>query len=203
MGLGFRRARRRYRREAAEAWGKNGAHCSPVGLAGVGVGHLFRWRGGRRGHGFAVIRSHHKPLIGGLAMLAALGAGIVGCAERERLVPQTAAPTDLFPCPNIYHHDGDAIRCGSHGRSMRLYAIDAPEMPGACRPGRQCTPGDPIAARDHLRALTAGKSVECRQLDTDRYGRQVVQCFASGIDLSCAMVRDGFAVERYGKLQCD
>jgi len=149
------------------------------------------------------MRPHHKPLIGGLAMLAALGAGIVGCAERERLVPRSAAPaSDLFPCPNVYHHDGDAIRCGSKGRSDRLYAIDAPEMPGACRTGRQCTPGDPFAARDHLRALTAGKAVECRQVDTDRYGRPVLQCFAGGVDLSCSMVRGGFAVERYGRLKC-
>ncbi|WP_236036045.1 thermonuclease family protein [Rhizorhabdus histidinilytica] len=75
-------------------------------------------------------------------------------------------------------------------------------MPGACRPGRQCTPGDPFAARDHLRALTAGKTVVCRQLDTDCYGRAVVQCFAGELDLSCAMVRGGFAVERYGRLRC-
>ncbi|QTH21714.1 thermonuclease family protein [Rhizorhabdus wittichii] len=83
---------------------------------------------------------------------------------------------------------------------MRLYAIDAPEMPGACRPERQCTPGAPFAARDHLRALTAGKTVACRQIDLDRYGRKVVQCFVDDIDLSCAMVRTDFAIERYGNL---
>lgn len=85
---------------------------------------------------------------------------------------------------------------------MRLYGIDAPEMPGACRPGRQCTPGDPIAARDHLRALTSGKSVVCQQVDKDRYGRIIVRCAVNGVDLSCSMVRDGFAVERYGRLNC-
>jgi endonuclease YncB( thermonuclease family) len=107
-----------------------------------------------------------------------------------------------FGCASPQHHDGDAIRCGSKGRSMRLYGIDAPEMPGACRPGRQCTPGDPIAARDHLRALTAGKSVVCQQVDQDRYGRKIVRCTADGVDLSCSMVRDGYAVERYGRLNC-
>ncbi|QYE35241.1 thermonuclease family protein [Polymorphobacter sp. PAMC 29334] len=85
---------------------------------------------------------------------------------------------------------------------MRLYAIDAPEMPGACRPGRRCTPGDPYASRDHLTALTTGKAVKCRQLDVDHYGRRVVQCFAASVDLSCRMVADGFAVERYGRLEC-
>jgi len=150
------------------------------------------------------MKPHHKPLIGGLVMLASLTVGIVGCAETDILPRpvQSQAVSDLFPCANPEHHDGDAIRCGSHGQSMRLYAIDAPEMPGACRPGRICTPGDPFAARNHLRALTAGKSVQCWQVDTDRYGRKVVQCFAGPVDLSCAMVRDGFAVERYGRLRC-
>lgn len=85
---------------------------------------------------------------------------------------------------------------------MRLYAIDAPEMPGACHAGRRCTPGDPIASRDHLASLARGRTVTWRQVDTDRYGRLVVQAFADGRDLSCAMVRDGFAVERYGKFSC-
>ncbi len=133
-------------------------------------------------------------------MLAALTIAVISYAERsEANFPK---PEVLFRCENVDHHDGDAIRCGGKGRSMRLYAIDAPEMPGACRPGRQCTPGDPYASRDHLRALTAGKAVQCRQLDTDHYGRKVVQCLAGGLDLSCAMVRDGFAVERYGRLRC-
>lgn len=113
-----------------------------------------------------------------------------------------ADSTSGFACAAPTHHDGDAIRCGGSGRSMRLYGIDAPEMPGACRSGRQCTPGDPYASRDHLASLTAGRSVRCEQVDADRYGRLVVRCTAGGVDLSCQMVRDGFAVERYGRLRC-
>jgi len=75
-------------------------------------------------------------------MLVALGLGAAAYSQIARL--EKAETTDLFSCPNPEHHDGDAIRCGSQGKSMRLYAIDAPEMPGACRPGRQCTPGDPF-----------------------------------------------------------
>jgi uncharacterized membrane protein YsdA (DUF1294 family) len=107
-----------------------------------------------------------------------------------------------FACANPRHHDGDAIRCDSGGRSMRLYGIDAPEMPGACRPGRRCTPGDPYAARDYLQGLTAGRTVTCEQVDTDDYGRRVARCSADGADLSCAMVAGGHAVERYGRLGC-
>jgi uncharacterized membrane protein YsdA (DUF1294 family) len=115
-----------------------------------------------------------------------------------------AAAAAAFTCFNPSHHDGDAIRCaGDRGRSMRLYGIDAPEMPGACRPGRACTPGDPYAARDHLAALTRGRNVTCEAVDTDHYGRTVVRCAADGQDISCAMVKDGYAVERYGRLGCD
>ena len=107
-----------------------------------------------------------------------------------------------FACLNPTHHDGDAIRCAGAGKAMRLDSIDAPEMPGACRPGRDCTPGDPYAARDHLAALTAGRNVICEQRDTDHYGRRIVRCSADGVDLSCAMVADGYAVERYSPLNC-
>lgn len=95
---------------------------------------------------------------------------------------------------------------------MRLEAIDAAEMPGACIRGRVCTPGDPFAARDHLASLSRGKNVRCRHVDangersgfqeTDHYGRRIARCFAADVDLSCQMIADGFAVERYGKLQC-
>ena len=57
---------------------------------------------------------------------------------------------------------------------MRLYGIDTPQMPGACRAGRACTSGDPSAARDHLKNLTTGKLVECRAPGADRYRRKVV-----------------------------
>lgn len=152
------------------------------------------------------MRPHQKSLLGALISLGMATAAIVAVAEKPELLPRAELsfqkPHELFVCDHPFHHDGDAIRCGPKGRSDRLYAIDAPEMPGACRPGRQCTPGDPFAARDYLRALTAGKSVWCRQVDSDRYGRRILQCFADDIDLSCRMVRDGFAVERYGRLRC-
>lgn len=154
---------------------------------------MTRGRGGDMGR---VMRHVRKLLLGGLSAALALAAFAAGSGEKGN-----AAEPGLFACPAPYHHDGDAIRCGGKGRSSRLYAIDAPEMPGACRPGRQCTPGDPFASRDHLRALTKGRKVQCRQVDMDRYKRPVVQCFADRVDLSCAMVRDGFAVERYGRLR--
>lgn len=96
--------------------------------------------------------------------------------------------------------DGDTLRCGS--TRIRLSSIDAPEMPGHCRPGRECTPGDPYASTGNLRSLVSGQAVECRQVDTDHYGRAVARCSVEGRDLSCAQVDGGFAVKRYGFLVC-
>lgn len=123
-----------------------------------------------------------------LISVAACALAAVSRQNDAKPLPRHAdTPTDLIACPQPNHHDGDALRCGYHGRSMRLYAIDAPEMPGACRPGRWCVPGDPYASRDHLSSLTAGRTVTYRVLDHDHYGREVVQAFADRVDLSCRM----------------
>ena len=107
-----------------------------------------------------------------------------------------------FACENPSHHDGDNLRCSNVPGSMRLQGIDAPEMPGACRPGRNCVDGDPFAARDYLRGLTAGKTLQCVQEDTDNYGRAIVNCTAQGVNISCAMIAGGHAVPRYAPIAC-
>lgn len=107
-----------------------------------------------------------------------------------------------FACINPTHHDGDNLRCANVPGSMRLQGIDAPEMPGACRPGRACTPGDPYAARDYLRGLTAGKTLTCEAEDTDVYGRTIVNCTAGDVNISCAMIASGHAVPRYAPIDC-
>ncbi len=107
-----------------------------------------------------------------------------------------------FACVDPTHHDGDNLRCANVPGSMRLQGIDAPEMPGACRPGRQCVDGDPYAARDALRALTSGKTLQCEVEDRDSYGRDIVNCNADGINISCAMIASGHAVPRYAPLDC-
>ena len=113
-----------------------------------------------------------------------------------------AAAAASFACESPSHHDGDNLRCSNVPGSMRLQGIDAPEMPGACRPGRNCVDGDPFAARDYLRGLTAGKTLQCVQEDTDTYGRAIVNCSAGGVNISCAMIAGGHAVPRYAPLDC-
>lgn len=117
--------------------------------------------------------------------------------ERESTAPQS---TSTFACSTVLITDGDSLRCD--GRRIRLASIDAPEMPGHCRRGRACTPGDPHASKTNLEQLTRSANVRCRQTDVDHYQRIVAFCEAGGVDLSCAQVGGGFAAVRYGELSC-
>lgn len=112
-------------------------------------------------------------------------------------VPAEAA---AFDCGSPVVLDGDTIDCGS--RRVRLHGIDAPELPGHCRPGRQCSPGDPYASTESLRSLIGGQTLSCRQTDIDHYGRTVARCSANEVDLSCAQIDGGHAVRRYGWIWC-
>jgi endonuclease YncB( thermonuclease family) len=114
--------------------------------------------------------------------------------------PPSAAP-DEFLCRHATVTDGDTLRCGE--MRVRLASIDAPELPGHCRPGRTCVPGDPFASTENLRRIVQGRDLDCRKVDIDRYSRTVAFCAIGGRDLSCAQVRGGFAVIRYGQLSCN
>lgn len=93
--------------------------------------------------------------------------------------------------------DGDTIRWGDE--RMRLCGIDAPEVARFGRPGEPGGEG----ATDHLRALTAGRSVQvyATPQGRDRYGRLVVVLGVDGRDLSCTMIAAGHATElpRYSR----
>jgi endonuclease YncB( thermonuclease family) len=97
--------------------------------------------------------------------------------------------------------DGDTLRCRNLG-PVRLMAIDAPEMPGHCRRGRTCVEGDGAASSAALRRIIGDQRVICEPAGRDAYRRVLARCVAGGVDLSCAMVARGFAVERYGRLDC-
>jgi micrococcal nuclease len=99
--------------------------------------------------------------------------------------------------------DGDTLTCLSRRQRIhvRLSAIDAPELPGHCRGGRNCAPGDPFAAKANLAAMVAGRIVTWTPLELDRYGRTVALPIAGGRNLACSQLRGGFAVywARYDK----
>jgi len=131
--------------------------------------------------------------------------GLLGLASYQAIdrPPSYAAASTAgipLPCGNPAVVDGDTLRCG--GVRVRLSGIDAPELPGHCRTGRDCAPGDPFASTDNLRRLVGRASLICVQTDTDRYGRAVASCSAEGRDLSCEQLAGGYAIARYGPLVC-
>jgi endonuclease YncB( thermonuclease family) len=129
-----------------------------------------------------------------------LAAGFVGAlaAVTFGVGPRDTGPA--FSCTEARVSDGDTFRCGK--QRIRLYGIDAPELPGHCNKGRRCTPGDPYASTRNLAAQLNKGAIECREIDRDRYGRIVADCSAGEVDLSCAQLKGGFAVRRYGNIAC-
>lgn len=86
--------------------------------------------------------------------------------------------------------DGDTLEIA--GVTVRLHGIDAPEAGQPCtRAGRAWDCGGWAAGT--LAELIGGRSVACRGVDTDRYGRTVAVCRAGRVDLNAEMVRIGAA----------
>lgn len=109
-----------------------------------------------------------------------------------RRAPEGSNPKGRFSCIVAYVTDGDTFRC-SNGTRVRLAGIDTPEMPGSCRPGRACAPGNPHSAKAALQRLIGGRTVQCQPAGMS-YNRVAAWCSVNGIDLNCAMVRTGHAV---------
>jgi len=107
-----------------------------------------------------------------------------------------------FVCHTPYVIDGDTLQC-SRGPRVRLARIDAPEMPGHCRRGRSCAPGDPFEAKAALVEAIGWQDLECTPVSAsprggssrDRYGRTVARCSVNGMDLGEYMVAGGLAIE--------
>lgn len=93
--------------------------------------------------------------------------------------------------------DGDTLRCGPPrgGERIRLLGIDAPELPGHCRRGRACAPGDPAASKRSLEGAI-GKPATIERHGRDRYGRTLANVIVNGIDLSCYQLLANAAVYR-------
>ena len=85
--------------------------------------------------------------------------------------------------------DGDTIRCGAE--RIRLIGIDAPELRGHCRRGRQCAPGDLYASKRSL-AAAMRPTMPIERVTRDRYGRTIADVGG----LSCRQLRAGQAVYR-------
>lgn len=148
-------------------------------------------------------RRQHIPPFLPLLLILSLGALLTMETSKGPVTPPGNAHAfsdKAIRCISPYIIDGDTMDCSNH--RIRLDGIDAPEMPGHCRPGRNCTPGDPHEARKFLHAVSRG-SVTCIPDGEDSYGRTIARCSKGNKDLSCAMIRSGHAVRRYSHISCD
>ena len=119
-----------------------------------------------------------------------------------------------FDCTPTAVWEGVAPIWCAGGPHVRVSGIAAREMDGTCSPGHPCAAADPRAARDHLVGLVGkrtgtrstghitvtGPTMRCRSAGGAGGNRTAVFCISpqSG-DISCAMVRDGYAArwDRY------
>jgi endonuclease YncB( thermonuclease family) len=87
--------------------------------------------------------------------------------------------------------DGDTfVRAKLH---YRLASIDAPELPGHCRPGRRCVSGDPWRSRRALQ-LELDRGIFCRAQGQDYYKRTLVRCTTlEHTDLGALLINEGMA----------
>jgi endonuclease YncB( thermonuclease family) len=107
----------------------------------------------------------------------------------------TASRGSTFSCSVASITDGDTLRC-TDGTRVRIAGIDAPEV-SPCRKGRKCVAGDGRASGQSLSNLASGQTLSCRRVGTS-YKQAVAFCSSGGVDLSCAQLRAGQAVRRYG-----
>jgi micrococcal nuclease len=102
--------------------------------------------------------------------------------------PVTPPTQNRYSASNCYASDGDTINCGER---IRLLGIDAAEMPGHCRPGRNCASGNPHAQKQSLEAMISDRLV-ITQIKRDHYNREVaIVINARSQNLSCEMIKAG------------
>lgn len=86
--------------------------------------------------------------------------------------------------------DGDTLKCGR--QPIRLLGIDAAELPGHCRPGRDCAPGDPFAQKAELARISRSGPLTIYPVKTDNWGRTVATVVdGQGSNVSCTLVAAG------------
>jgi len=118
------------------------------------------------------------------------------------------AAGQTFTCTPVSVWDGDGpIKC-SEGPKIRLAGIAAREIDGECRRGHPCPKASGPAARDHLVKLLGGSRgrtrnghilvrsapMRCFSMGSGKGGRTAAWCSLGRVDLSCKMVRDGYAL---------
>lgn len=156
-----------------------------------GHGNVVPLRRARRDYNARSASSAIKPYT--ILLAAAFVGTAVGIGSSSHFSGRKAVAADSYQdvvtgCDAI---DGDTLRCGAE--RVRLVGIDAPELPGHCRPGRNCAPGDPYAATSALAGMVRS-SMAIRRYGEDHYGRTIAALEGGEGDMSCAQIRDGKAI---------
>ncbi len=114
-----------------------------------------------------------------------------------------------FTCTPTHVYDGDGPIWCVEGPKIRLSGIAAREIDETCRSKHPCPKASGKAARDHLVKLLGGpkgvaptrhilvraKPLRCRSEGSGKGNRTAAWCSAAGVgDLSCAMVKSGYAL---------
>lgn len=119
-----------------------------------------------------------------------------------------------FVCTPTHVWDGDGPIWCAEGPKIRLAGIAAREIDGVCNPGHPCPTTSGPAARDALVRLIGrpigraqsghvrvkGATLRCLSEGSGKGLRTAAWCSGPQGDLSCAMVKGGFALrwDRYG-----
>ena len=118
-----------------------------------------------------VKRSRIRFIIGALFVLGAFSAHA------------NSLDAPLVPMKYERIVDGDTFYAS--GKKIRVWGIDAPEKNHVLY----------FASTLFLETLLKDGTLECRQVDIDRYKRLVMQCFSDGHDVAKDMVRFGMATD--------
>jgi micrococcal nuclease len=100
--------------------------------------------------------------------------------------PHAFPPAKTYEGVIVRIVDGDTFYMDGVETRIRIWGLDAPEK--SERGGHRAT--------RMLREIAHGERVSCREVDTDRYGRIVGQCFLEdGRDVAALMIASGTASE--------
>jgi len=152
-------------------------------MALFGTGQIaLRPRRGRRPS--YLKRAKRRRLPAELLAVPILALGLVAMSG----LPRLALATQRIEGAATRIVDGDTLYLSGIETRIRLWGLDAPER-GA--------PGGAEATRV-LREIAQGKRLSCKQVDIDRYGRIVGQCFLpGGEDVAALMIQRGAAQEYF------
>lgn len=95
----------------------------------------------------------------------------------------TAVALTGLICGTATAVDGDTLRMGPE--RIRLWGVDAEEMSERNGP----------RAKEILSAIVAGRSIECRVVTRDKYGRAVAKCYAGTTFVNQEIIARGGALD--------